>query len=470
MQLSSLEAETCLFGPWRSKTVRMNVNRSLVLNKAAWAIGTYGGTLFVRLATSIAIARVLEPEALGILVLANSIRYGIEVLTDIGVEQNIVNSKKGGQESFLSTAWTLQIIRGSLLSILFLSVSPALANFYQVEVYVFAMMSLAPMLNGLSSTSIFLLVRDLEVKRRTLFEVRAELLGFVLTMSLVALHPSVVSVVLGILLSVSVRSALSYRIAHPPHRFRLDRQAVPEIIHFGKWIVLSSLVMYLATNLDRIYLGKVGALAILGVYGLARTISDIPSTLASRLGYNVIFPMLSNLGAREAIGAEAPIRSARLALVCLAALCMSIGVCWADYAIRLLYDSRYHSAGWMLSGLIIGAWFSVLANLNESALLGAGRPADASWSNVVRLAVLIAAYPAGYAKLGMAGAIGSIICAEVARYAAVYAFQRRIRLSFGIQDTVATLVLAAASVMWIGLRLVFEMGTAWQAISMGGAR
>ena len=67
-----------------------------------------------------------------------------------------------------------------------------------------------------------------------------------------------------------------------------------EIVHFGKWIFLGSLVYYLSTTFDRLYLAGVIPLALLGVYGLARNLAEMLSALAIRLGNSVIFPFIAS--------------------------------------------------------------------------------------------------------------------------------------------------------------------------------
>ena len=58
----------------------------------------------------------------------------------------------------------------------------------------------------------------------------------------------------------------------------------------------------------------------------------------------------------------------RMKFLLVAGFGFSLFAATADLAIGILYDQRYHAAGWMLPVLIIGAWFSIMSNLNESTL------------------------------------------------------------------------------------------------------
>ena len=53
-------------------------------------------------------------------------------------------------------------------------------------------------------------------------------------------------------------------------KFCLSKNYCAEILRFGKWIFISSVVYFLSLNFDKLYLGRV-----VGVYGIARAISDL---------------------------------------------------------------------------------------------------------------------------------------------------------------------------------------------------
>jgi O-antigen/teichoic acid export membrane protein len=267
--------------------------------------------------------------------------------------------------------------------------------------------------------------------------------------------------VIGAVLSLGARAALSYFIPHPAHRLTFHGPYVREILRFGKWIMISSFVVYAATYLDRIYLGRIAALNVLGIYGLARTIAELPPVLASRLSYQIVFPVLAGATTRSEEFVKADLAAARWKFVLLASVAVATLMAWADWAIRILYDSRYHDAGWMLFVLLIGAWVSVLSSLNEAILLGFGKPAYISLANGARLAFLAVGLPLGYVFFGLAGAIAAVPTSEIFRYVFVAFGQQKIRFSFGGQDGVATVVGIITFFSLILLRHMVGLGVPW---------
>jgi O-antigen/teichoic acid export membrane protein len=429
------------------------------LSRLFWSLGNFGASSGLRFASNLVLTRLLAPEIFGVMVVLNVIRFGFELLTDVGIEQNIVRHKEGLQPRFFNTAWTMQIIRGTWLTLVFLLAARPLASFYHIEPALFAAMAFAPFLNGLHSTAIFGLVKTLDVRRRTLFELKAEGLGFIVTIGLAMVHPTAWAVVSGMLITIAARSAMSYRLPRPAHFLVLDRGHCRDILLFGRWIMVSSIIMFAAMSLDKLVLGRVAPLAVLGIFGLARTVAELPTQLGQRLTHQLIFPLLSAARVAEDTDAIHRIGSARLRLVLLMAVGIGVGVASADWAVAILYDPRYAQAGWMLSLLLVGSFVSTLSSFSEGVLLGSNRPAFLSGANVLRVVILAAGLWAGYVWLGIVGMIAAIIASELGRYAFLSFGQRTIGFSFGRQDALAAVVMMAVAGGLIALRLAFDLST-----------
>lgn len=430
-----------------------------------WSIGSFGSSFGLRLLSTIVLARLLDPHVLGIMVVLHALRYGIELLSDVGIEQNIVQNGRGAEPDFINTAWTLQIMRGILLSGVFLALAAPLGRLYDIETGLLAAMACAPMLNALHSTSIFLLVRNLEVRARMLFELTAELIAFGATLGLVLIWPSAWALLGGILIGISARSALSYLLVHPRHRLILDRASTRSILRFGGWMFLSSVLLYLSTNLDRLMLGRFVSLGTVGIYGLARGIADVPGLLAGRLSYQLLLPLVSARRREGGIETIREVAPARLLFVLVCALGLGTALAWPDWAIRVMFDPRYHAAEWMLLLLLPGAWFTVLGNLNEAVVLGSSRADLNTLANLARLVALLIGLPLGYWMFQFPGAIGAIVLGEIARYGMLATLQMRLGVSFLRQDGLATLVVCVTAAAWIALRIWGGLGVPWSGLA-----
>jgi O-antigen/teichoic acid export membrane protein len=247
-------------------------------------------------------------------------------------------------------------------------------------------------------------------------------------------------------------------------RLRLVRPYAWEILHFGKWLVIASLVSFMSMNFDRVYLAKFVPLAFLGVYGIARSMADLLSMASVYLGKTALFPIIasqSRTGRAELHKQLAPLR-ARLLL--LAALGVSFAIAAADLVVRFMYDARYQDAGWMLSLLILGSWFSILANVGEWTLVGLGKPTYNVISNGLKFAFLVIGLVIGVRMYGILAGVIVVALVDLFRYIPILIGQKREHFSFATQDMFITLLMLALVVFWEWLRSVYGLGTSFQSL------
>jgi O-antigen/teichoic acid export membrane protein len=249
-------------------------------------------------------------------------------------------------------------------------------------------------------------------------------------------------------------------------RFHLSKLFVREILNFGKWITFSSIVWFLAMNFDRLYLAKIVPLAILGVYGIARSIAELFSMAIAYLGNTVLFPFIASQSTMLRADLRKQLAPLRAKLLLLLALGMSLAVASADLAIKVFYDQRYQAASWMLPVLIVGSWFSILANLNESTLLGLGKPSYGALANSLKFVFLIIGLVLGVRFYGLLFGVMVVASADVFRYIPILVGQKRERFSFAMQDFLMTLAMLSLVGVWEWLRWIMGLGTSFASLPM----
>ena len=85
--------------------------KSLALKGSVWTLGGYGIAQLLRLVSNVVLAKLLFPEAFGLMVLVTIFMQGIAMFSDIGIIPSIIQNKRGDDPRFLNTAWTIQVIR-----------------------------------------------------------------------------------------------------------------------------------------------------------------------------------------------------------------------------------------------------------------------------------------------------------------------------------------------------------------------
>ncbi len=178
----------------------MKIPHIAVTKNAIWTVGGFGLLQVIRLATSIVLTRLLAPELFGVMVVVNSLRTGIELITDLGIGQNIVYSRDAEDPDFYNTAWTIQAARGVFLWVIACAVTVPVAHYYQAPILLSVMpvASFILVITGFTPISGFLLQKRLKIARLTLFEIGVASIWSIEQIALAYFIPTIWALVIGV--------------------------------------------------------------------------------------------------------------------------------------------------------------------------------------------------------------------------------------------------------------------------------
>lgn len=437
----------------------MKILSRSVTERLGWTTGSYAVAQAFRLVNNVVLARLLAPELFGIMLIVNTLRTGVELLSDIGIGQNIISNKNGEDPDFYNTAWILQIVRGIILALVCIAVTYPVSQFYNSQtIYkIIPVISSIFVFTGFQSISRFIAQKRLNLKAVSIYDIFVAVSSMIVHIVCAIITPTIWALVYGGIISSAVAMAGSFFIVDGvKYKFGFSVPYAKEILHFGKWILLSTIVYFLSMNFDRLYLARSLPFQILGIYGVARSLADVLSLLVARIGSLVIFPMVAAAGHSEGALRQKLSRS-RNSMLLGGAVFASLFVAASDLIVFLLYDDRYKTAALMLPVLAFGVWFSILCTISESILLGVGRPSYGAIANLIKLVWLLVGLPVGVVYFGVAGAVGVMASADLIRYVPLLHAQRREHISFFRQDLAITLALCVMVVGWRTLLWAFGL-------------
>lgn len=422
----------------------MQYSNLFLIRGALWTMGAFGFSQLLRVVTSVALARLLTPELFGIMLIVNSVRTGIDLVSDVGIGQNIVHNPNAENADFYNTAWTLRLIRAVLLwCVCFIAAAP-LAHFYKAPIFatVLPVAGSFFVIGALGSVGPFLLQKQIRFVRLTIYEV-VQALFYSATHILLAYFVRTIWALVFAALIATAGEAVGSHLVLPNvrHKLHIVKEYAWQILSFGRWIFISSIIYFLSMNFDRLYFAKVAPLGVVGVYSIARALSEPIGLAFVRLNNYLVFPMIAASQSVPRSQLRVTLALQRFSLLLLGAVGFAALITIIDVAVKILYDQRYQAAGWMCPFLLLGAWFSMLSSLNELTLMGLGKPLYGAAANGLKLAWLVIGFPVGFAKFGLFGVIVVVSTADLWRYVPILAGQIRERFSFAKQDFVATLLL-----------------------------
>jgi len=411
--------------------------RGRVLRGAALGLAGHAGSQLLRLASNLILARLLFPEAFGVMAIAWLVVNGLTMLSDVGIRSSVIRDDRGDDRRFLHTAWTLQVLRGLLLWLAASALAVPLAGFYDQPLLarIVPVAALVAPIAGFESIRLLAATRRIQLGRVVVVELAGQAIGLVAMVAWAWVDRSVWALVVGGLVRTLARVVLSHAILPGPRdRFGWDADAVRRIVGFGKWILVSTAITFLATRLDIVLLGKLVPMATLGVYSIGAMIAQVPQTPASRLGRAVLLPALSESRreGRESL-AMAFSRARGLVLPAMLLAVLASLAC-APAFVRVLYDERYRDAGWIAQLSLIPLWFAFLQFTARSALEAVGDSRALATGNAVKLAVTGVACIAGYRLAGLPGLILGVALGAAAGYGMIAAALRSAGLPTQRQD------------------------------------
>jgi len=451
--------------------------KQLAIRGAFWTIAGYGGKQVLRLGSNLILTRLLVPEFFGLMALVNTVKIGLELFSDYGIAQSIINNKRGDEPVFLDTAWTLKVIRGFQIWGLSLLLTYPVAQFYTAQDPTGDLKLLLPIvgftsvLDGFGSTALLSWERHIEVRKIIVFELLLTTFTLTCLILLCWWHPSVWSLAIGNVIGSGVH-ALCTHFVEPKYRnrFRMDRDILREIQNFGKWVAVASSLMFVADQADRFILAKLLSFEKLGIYTIAYTLASIPREVIRELSSKVIFPTISKqLDLPRSHLREKIVKQRWLLLIGLAVLLAALTTS-GDWIIMLLYQGRnkhweqYRQATWMMPILCSGIWFSVLFYTTSPALMAISKPVYSAQSNFARFAMIAIGMPLAFSQIGELGAILVVSMSDLPLYLVnIYGLKQE-KLSCTMQDAYCTAFFLALTTLFLLTRYSLGFGVPIQVL------
>ena len=244
----------------------------------------------------IILARILAPHDFGLMGIALLTMATLETFSETGFWAALIQ-KRGNVDAYLDAAWTVLILRGFLLFTVLYLIAPYAAIFFKAPQAkpIIQVIGLSVLIQAFTNIGVIYFHKELEFNKQFLYQLSGTLANFIVAVSAVLILRSVWALVFGLLAGNIARFVMSYLI-HPyrPHLSSHLGKA-KELWGFGRWVLGSSILVFLITQGDDIFVGKLLGATMLGFYQIAYRISNMPATEITHVISQVTFPAYSKL-------------------------------------------------------------------------------------------------------------------------------------------------------------------------------
>lgn len=443
--------------------------RRLAVRATAWTIiGTYGGQA-LRLASNLILTRLLFPEAFGVMAIILLVLQSLNLFSDIGIQQLLIQHPRSEERWFSDTAWTIQVIRGVLLWLAACAVAaglhlasaagwlPAQSAFADPRlVTLLPVAGLTLIAVGFSSTNLIALRRHMTLGYEAAFQLSQQFIQVLIMVAWAWLYPSVWALVGGTIIgSLLAAVASHYVLPGTRNRFTWNRQAAAELFRFGRYIFVSTLFTFLTLNAQRTILGSFLNTDLFGIYSIALVLSTVILAAMDRMHASVLFPLYSQLARRnDPVAMGANIRRVRLRLLAISLPPMCGVAIFGRHIVELFYDARYHDAGWMLQLLAVATIITIVSLTLRPVMLAHGHASRHIAYTAISSLFLLTCLLIGAFTGGVMGVLVGAVVGEIIGHVVLLGIVRRYSIwTAGLDFAALAISAAVIAIGWGALRM-----------------
>ena len=256
-----------------------------------WMVAGRLVTQASRLLVSVVLARLLSPEAFGVVAVAMTTIVALEVVKDLGTGAAVIQRPTVDQR-LLSSVFYLNIVGGLVAAGLMVAGAPLIADFFDVPASapVVRAFALVIAIGGLTQVHHAMLRRSMRFNAVASVEMAAALTTGVLSIGLALGGLGVWSMVWGNVAGAAAGSLMAWlRSGWKPSRM-FGFGPLREIAGFSAHTAGYNVTTFLLQNTDKLLVGRWLGTAPLGVYSLAQRTISYPLESISRVLMTVLFP------------------------------------------------------------------------------------------------------------------------------------------------------------------------------------
>ena len=367
------------------------------------------GVYFIRL---LVLAKLLAPEAFGLLAIAMVAVTTAMRLSDVGMIPALVQKQDATREQY-DGAWTVGLLRSSLVAVVLFIAAPAIASLFEepLATPLIQALALRPLIDASASIGVARLTREMRFKPLALMYFTGALVDLLVAVS-TARSLGVWALVAGALAGSATTMLLSYRLA--PHRpsWSFRWKEIRPLANFGRWVLLVGITGLVGELLVQLAISRQLGAAALGLYFLALRLAFLPSNVASAVIVPVAMPVFARL--QDDPGAATKVFAEMLGALCL----LLLPVYAIMFSVALLFEqalgSNWTGTARLIQVLCVAGAAGILKEFLIPLLMGHGRSDLAFRLELVQTILLLAVLLPALSWFGVVGAAAAWLVANLA--------------------------------------------------------
>ena len=334
-------------------------------------------------------AHVLAPGTMGAVVILGTWLRLVEMVTDLSLDRYLLRAPDGAVRRVQNVAHGTAVLRGLFGSAFMLASLLPLMTVYGLHdwAWAFAAASLVPLIRGFTHLDYRLHNRMLHFGSTITVEVASALAGLAAAAS-VFYVPGPTAFAAALLVQAGTGMLLSHVLAGRSYAIAFDSGIQRKIWQAGWPLAFNALLLYAVFQGERLLVGGILGLEVLGTYAIAAQLALLPVMTAGRLSIGIGLPVLARAGATTLRGLAA--RKDVVQLFLAGGIMFWLGfVALAPFVIELLFGVDYAQSPADISWIAAAAALRLQKTGPSTVLLAAGRSRDILAGNSARIGGLL---------------------------------------------------------------------------------
>lgn len=351
----------------------------------------------------ILLARILTPAQFGVFGVASIILSFLEILTETGINIFLIQ-EKNNIDKFINSAWLVSILRGILICIAIIIVTPFMVNFFNMQDlqrFLF-LISLVPLIRGFINPSIIKYQKKLEFKKEFWLRIAIYIFDSATSVILTLMLTDAIGFIWGLIAGAILEVLLSFILFRPWPLLKLEFNLVKLIVNRGKWVTAYGIFNYIAKEGDSIVVAKLLGVTQVGIYKMGYSFSTLPISEISDVVNKVIFPVYSKISGEKDRLIKAFIKT--LLVVSIPIVILSAIIFFLPRAFfELLLTPKWGDVVIVLKILVIYGMLRGISGLSSSLFLALGKQnfvAGMTFTRLFILAITIIPMTSNYGIVG----------------------------------------------------------------------
>lgn len=274
----------------------MSELREQVLRSGLARVGGQATSFAVRIASIVVFARLLSPNDFGFVGMVTAITGMLSLLRDFGLSSATVQRAHVTAEQLSSLFW-FNLLFGAILGLGVVALAPLVTRFYHEPRLFWVTVALAPALifNAAGVQQSAILQRQMRFATLSAIDVGSLLVSTGIGIGMAAAGLRYWALVAATVCQPLVSTAcLWVAVRWTPSRPSMA-VGIRSMIRFGGTISLLGIITYVASNLDKVLLGRFWGANALGLYGRAYQLINVPTLLINSAVAEVAFALLARV-------------------------------------------------------------------------------------------------------------------------------------------------------------------------------